>query len=201
MRYRLYQEHKYVSFVLSEFERLTAKTDFTDNLQIKHLQQQLSDLIDLMSGHAEHENQAIHALLKQKHSTLYESIEADHREHEKQFEQLTTALVDVMDNQFNDEKILQGHQFYLNYRLFLSENLQHLHQEETIIMAELQRLCTDVELRSIDASVYAQMTSEQMLEMTQVLFPHMNPVDKQHFIDDIRESQPEKFAVIAERLI
>lgn len=34
MRVKLYREHKYVSFALSELERLIAKTDFTDDAAI-----------------------------------------------------------------------------------------------------------------------------------------------------------------------
>ncbi len=37
MRVKLYREHKYVSFALSELERLTAKTDFTDDAAITHI--------------------------------------------------------------------------------------------------------------------------------------------------------------------
>ncbi len=201
MRYRLYREHKYISFMLSEFERLTAKTDFTDNQQVKHLQQQLSDLINLMLGHAEHENHAIHSLLKQKVSKCYEAIEAEHLTQEKQFEQFTATLVNILTMTSNEEKNFQGYQFYLAYRLFVSENLQHLHQEETIIMSELQRLYTDEELRRIDFKAYSHMTPEELLHMTTVLFPHMNSDDKQNFINDIRDAEPEKFKLIADKLV
>lgn len=38
------------------------------------------------------------------------------------------------------------------------------------------------------------MTSIQLIEMVSVLFPHMNPDDKEAFLTDIKESVPEKFA-------
>ena len=37
------------------------------------------------------------------------------------------------------------------------------------------------------------MTSEQMIHMMKVLFPHMNPDDKEAFLVDIKECQPKKF--------
>ena len=40
------------------------------------------------------------------------------------------------------------------------------------------------------------MTAEQMVHMLQVLFPHMNPSDRQAFLSDIKESQPEKFTQV-----
>ena len=39
------------------------------------------------------------------------------------------------------------------------------------------------------------MTPEQMIHMMEVLFPHMNITDKEAFLTDIQESQPEKFPI------
>ena len=60
-------------------------------------------------------------------------------------------------------------------------------------MPELQKLYSDDELRAIEFGTYAQMTGEQMVEMMNVLFPHMNPSDREFFLMDIRDAQPGKF--------
>lgn len=49
MRAKLYREHKYVSFALSELERLIAKTDFTNDSDIEHIQDEWRSIIILMS--------------------------------------------------------------------------------------------------------------------------------------------------------
>jgi hypothetical protein len=71
--------------------------------------------------------------------------------------------------------------------------LLHLHQEETKLLPEIQRLCSDEELRAIEHPTYDLMTVEEMKEMLQILFPHMNFSDKCAFLADIRLAQPDKF--------
>jgi hypothetical protein len=79
----------------------------------------------------------------------------------------------------------------------VGENLLHLHEEETKILPELQRLYTDEELRCVEDATYKIMTCEQMIDMLRILFPHMNALDKESFLEDIKLSQPEKFEKIA----
>jgi hypothetical protein len=43
------------------------------------------------------------------------------------------------------------------------------------------------------------MTSDEMKEMLQVLFPHMNPSDKYAFLTDIKLAQPKKFLQLCDR--
>jgi len=89
-----------------------------------------------------------------------------------------------------------GYTLYLTYRKFAADNLIHLHEEETKILPELQRLYTDDELRQVEAPTYEKMTPEEMIGMMQALFPHMNPSDKSAFLSDIQKLQPEKFLEI-----
>lgn len=200
MRYRLYREHKYVSYVLSELERLVAKANVNNPLEVATIKKQLSSLQTLMAGHAEHENKSIHALLRKKGSSIHEAIEVDHTRHEKQLKALENLLDMITENTNPAEQLSLGYRFYLAYRLFVSENLKHLHEEESVIMPELQKLCTDQELRSIDFNTYALMTPEQMIHMMEVLFPHMNTSDKEVFLLDIKESEPDKFIIAWENI-
>jgi hypothetical protein len=75
----------------------------------------------------------------------------------------------------------------------VGDNLLHLHEEETKLLPELQRLCSDEELRALEHPTYDLMTADEMMEMVQVLFPHMNLSDKSAFLTDIMLAQPKKF--------
>src|SRR6202030_320770 len=97
------------------------------------------------------------------------SIETDHKHHDQQYQAFTEILDSIISNKNPEERLAQGYDFYLAFRLFSSENLQHLHHEETVIMPELQRLLTDAELKTVEHHTYAIMTPEQMTHMMQVL--------------------------------
>jgi hypothetical protein len=190
MRVKLYREHKYVSFALNELERLIAKTDFASDPAIEHIQNEWQSIKEMLKGHAFHEEQNIHALLEKKGSIVHREAHNDHDHQEEALENLQHLLDAVKKS---PDRIEAGYQFYLVYRKFAGDNLLHLHEEETKLLPELQRLCTDEELRSIEHPTYDLMTAEEMVEMVQVLFPHMNFSDKCAFLTDIRLAQPKKF--------
>lgn len=193
-RYRLYREHKYVSFLLSSFRAEVAKVDFSLDVNVNRIKEQFGEITALMHGHASHENNSIHELLRNKDSLVHEKIEADHSTHEDTFEKLNQLLIVILEDIDIANRIELGHQFYLEIQRFEAENLLHQIYEETIIMPELQRLYTDEELLDkIDSKTYALMTSEQLIDMMKILFPHMNADDRKFFLKDIYRTQPTKF--------
>lgn len=139
---------------------------------------------------AHHEEENLHALLEKKGSTIHHEAHDDHEHQEKALENLQYLLDAVRTSA---DRIETGYQFYLAYRKFVGDNLLHLHEEETKLLPELQRLCTDEELRAIEHPTYDLMTAEEMVEMVQLLFPHMNFSDKHAFLTDIKLAQPKKF--------
>jgi len=193
MRYRFYREHKYVSYAASELERLIAKTDFRDRTQVDTIKNELANIEALMAGHAAWEESSIHELLRKKQSSVHKHIEAEHKEHTEQFKKLQEMILDISGCSNQHEQLNKGYSFYIAYRSYAGNNLKHLHEEEVIIMPELQKLYSDEELRAIEFKTYAQMTPEQMVHMMEILFPHMNPNDREFFLTDIHDAEPAKF--------
>ncbi len=193
MRVKLYREHKYVSFALSELERLIAKTDFNNQAEIAHVQNEWLAVKEMLEGHAHHEEHNFHALLEKKGSTIHLEAKEDHEAQEKTLAHLDSLLGSIATS---PDAVEAGYQFYLAYRKFVGDNLLHLHEEETKLLPELQKLCTDDELRSLEHATYEVMTVEEIQGMLEVLFPHMNPSDKEAFLTDIQLAQPEKAACL-----
>lgn len=193
MRYKFYREHKYVSFAVSDLERQIAKADFRALQDVEKIKIEFEVVVEMLKGHAQYENSSLHELLRKKQSPVYEQAEADHEHYDDVLDDLALRLEKILAEQNEDERVEAGYQFYLWFRKFVGENLLHLHEEETIILPELQRLYTDEELKAVEADTYGRMTSEEMIDMMRVLFPHMNPDDKEAFLADIKECQPKKF--------
>ncbi len=192
-RYKFYREHKYVSFALNELERLVAKTDFRIPLQVGKIEQEFSAVVEMLQGHAQYEDTKLHPLLRQKGSTLFQEAHDDHQQHDAIFHNLQSLLNQIKASQDKIHQTELGYQFYLSYREFVGDNLHHLHLEETLILPELQRLYTDVELRKVEEETYQLMTVDELIQMMQVLFPHFNASDREAFLRDIQDAAPEKF--------
>ncbi len=196
MRYRFYRVHKFVCFELSEFERAAAKTDFLDSKACDALKEKLISLTHMLIHHGEYEDAHIHDLLRQKNSQLQLAIENEHKQHEQVLNNLANQLEQIINIQNQDEKLIRGNDFYLSYRLFYSEMLKHLYEEETILLPELQSLYTDDELAKLQAKTYQKMTPDNMLGMLNVILPHVNAEDLRFFANEMKRAEPEKFELV-----
>jgi hypothetical protein len=196
MRYRFYREHKYVTYRLYQHERNCAQSDFTVDEEVLSLKLQLESIMALMLGHASHEDHAIHPLLQAKGSKLAEPMAKEHQQHAATFQRLFASLEEILNVEDKGVRLHLGYQYYLTYRLFVCQNLQHLHEEETLLLPELQRLYTDDELREIDKRIYAQMSVEDMVEMLVTLFPHINTDDRHFFLEEISMAAPQKYSAL-----
>ncbi len=201
MRVKFYREHKYVCAALNKLERLIAKTDFRKNIQINRIKKEWDEISQMLFMHAKYEEEKLHPLLEKKGSTLHVHAHEDHEKLDESFLNIN-ALFDAVEKEINEnEKIELGYQLYLTYRKFVGDNYLHLHEEETIILPELQRLYTDDELREVEDVTYKKMTCEQLINMLKGLFPHMNKSDKKAFLQDIKMSAPEKYKTIEEKAL
>ena len=198
MRYQFYREHKYVSAALNDLERLIARTDFCDSDGVGEVKRNFEELANMLKGHAQYETERLHTLLKQKNtpSILYAHIEEDHAAQDKQLLEIEEILRALLLQSSKEKKIEEGYRLYLTYRKFVADNLAHLHEEETHILPELQKLYSDAELQQVEALTYREMAPEEMIGVIEILFPHMNTHDKQAFLSDIRSLEPQKFEVV-----
>jgi len=193
MRYRFYREHKFVIPFINDVTRLIARTDFQDEEQLKVVRERVNNVIGMLQGHAEHEEKAFHLLLEAKGSTVHQSIMKDHADHARLFDHIEASLKDISTAGTGEEKIRLGYAFYLQFREFEANNMNHINDEERVIMPELQRLYTDEELRAVEAKIYHKMEPDHMIHMMKVIFPYMDSVDHLVFLSDIQIATPDKF--------
>jgi hemerythrin-like domain-containing protein len=200
MRYRFYREHKYVSSALNDLERIIAQADFTQNDVIAQVKTQFEKLAAMLTEHARYENERVHQLLRVKKSDVFQGIEEEHEHHKNDMLQILGLFKKVEEESIGENRILKGYELYLAYRKFVANNLLHLHEEETNILPELQRLYSDDELRQVAAVAYNAMTPEQIVSMLEGLFVHMNTHDRYAFLENIHILVPQKLSLAWPRI-
>jgi len=194
-RHRLYREHKYVCFFFNAVLKQVACMDFGNTTDIVNAKNELNNLKQLLHGHAMHEEQKMHRLLKLNRSDIYQIAEAQHEEHDAFFDLIAMKFNALEDVSTLAEKNFIGYEIYLDVRKFYADNLEHFDYEERVIMPELQRLLSDTELKEIDHASYHEMSPEQISHMVSILFPHMNRDDRNVFLADIKDCVPDKFTI------
>lgn len=195
MRYKFYREHKYVCAAINDVERLIAKTDFTSKAQAEKVKEAFDALIPMLRGHADYENSRLHRLLRERGSDVYQHTEADHLLYEQKLQDLRHRLAKVLESKILEEQIELGYELYIWFRKFAGDNLLHIHEEETILLPELQRLYSDKELSQVEFESYRVMMPDDLIHMMEVLFPHMNPQDRLAFLIDIQACDKDKFTL------
>lgn len=200
MRVKFYREHKFVCAALNDLERLIAQADFRSDEETQRIQKTWQGMCNLLQEHARYEEEKLHSLLEKKSSDVHLKAHEQHEAMDAAFPLIDAYFETILQEKDSDKRLERGYELYLTYRKFVADNLHHLHEEETRILPELQRLYSDEELRKVEHSTYQIMTAEQLYEMMQVLFPHMNPSDHEAFIEDVKLSQPEKFEQIKDKV-
>lgn len=194
-RYRLYREHKLLILRFTTLLQYCGCLDFSDHKEIDAFHNAIHEFFLLLTGHVNYEETRIHELLRSRGSTLADTAEADHYQHQAT-ESDVKAILMAIDQETNAVlKQEYGYQLYLRLRAFLEDLLIHFAYEECKIMPELQSLCTDEELREIDFISYRLMTPKQMVEMITVLNPVMSHYDKLVYFTDMHSCEPKKFAI------
>lgn len=200
MRYRLYREHKYLLLRFHDLLQQCGITDFASEKEFSKLKMMFEQLVMLLEGHADYEETRIHKLLIARGSSMGIAADTDHAHH-KVIESEIRAIFERISKENNSPvKQEAGYQLYLKLRDFLKETLEHLDYEEKVLMPELQRLCTDDELREIYFISYRQMLPEQMVHMIEELSSVMSLQDKIVYFTDMNLCEPEKFAIAWQKL-
>lgn len=198
MRKNFYSHvHRFMRNFLSAFGTTIAKTDFSDIEQTIHLKNEFSALTKLLDIHAQYEDKAYHPLLQEKEPKLLLKVETEHKNLDIKLQLIGEMFDAALENGLSEEEQhVRGESFYLSYMTYLTEYFEHLLQEELVLMPALQKHYSDDDLRAVVFKTYAQMSSEQIIEMLKGLYPHLNRYQKQVFLDDIYIGFPEKFSKV-----
>ena len=200
MRVKFYREHKYVSAALNDLERKIAKTDFRNDQEIEEVMHEWGEILEMLQGHAEYEEERLHTLLERRGSTIHLKAHAQHEEMDEALSQIEDLFQQALNETNEEIKVEVGYRLYLTYRKFVGQNLLHLHEEEMQILPELQRLYSDEELRQVERPTYLEMSPADIIDMLSTLFPHMNALDKEAFLEDIQLAVPAKYEQVISAL-
>ena len=81
-------------------------------------------------------------------------------------------------------------ELYRQLALFIAENFQHMHVEETAHNAVLWSRYTDAELADIHNALVASIPPQEMMYVLRWLVPFMNPTERSAMMADMQAHAP-----------
>jgi Hemerythrin HHE cation binding domain len=179
-------------------------TDPGDADAVRSALDTLERLLALCEGHLAHENEFVHPALERARPGSAARVAGEHEHHAEAIADLRDLAALVADSGPGARAAALG-RLYRTLALFVADNFQHMHVEETAHNAVLWAAYTDDELGAIEHALVASIPPAEMFEALQWFLPALNAPERALMLAGMRQGMPpEPFGAvlgIAERTL
>jgi len=189
-RFNIYlQIHKGVRAALATLLLQVGRTDPHDEAEIAETLTAVRDLLTFLREHLQHEDDWIHPALEARRPGSSHGTRDDHAHHAEALAALVSTLRAV-------ERCPGGQRgtglmrLYRQLALFVAENLEHMHVEETDNHAALVASYSDAELHELDRRLVASIPPAALMTALRWMLPNMNAPDRAAMLGAMRAAAP-----------
>jgi hypothetical protein len=158
---------------------LAGSIDYTDQAALAALYNEVNTLKLRHLEHAGSEEKYIHPILAQRVPGSTKKMEGDHREQERQLEELISHLEGMSSNSTEPGKRIElGLEFYRALNRFISSYLAHIDYEEEHVQPTLWAMFSNEELLGMMKSILSNQSPEQGMWWLSTMLPAMNMTER-----------------------
>ena len=181
--------HKALRAMMADTLLAVGRMDTDDALELAQVTERVLTLLDSCASHLKHENEFVHAAIEARAPGASERIAHEHDEHEKEIASLAGAVAELRGCGA-EQRAAVALDLYRALSLFVAENYQHMHVEETAHNAVLWARYTDAELLEIHDRLVASIPPAEMMAVARWMVPFMNPAERAGLLGGIRQNAP-----------
>jgi Hemerythrin HHE cation binding domain len=169
--------HKGIRAFMGATLEAAGRADPLDREEVAQTLERVRSLAGFLRAHLHHENQFIHPALEARRPGSARRTANDHVGHERAIESLEIAAlaVEKADDAARPGALLA---LYRELALFVAENLEHMHVEETENNAQLWAAYSDEELQRVHGALMGSMKPDIMQLGLRWMVPSMNPAER-----------------------
>jgi hypothetical protein len=184
----LYRDiHKGIRSELFSVVIEAGRLDPADDCGINALADQIRQTVDLLVGHAHHEDGAIQPVLELSAPALFERIATDHEVLDGRLEWISELAGDVRGSASRRATL---HELYLELASFTSAYLLHQDVEEREVAQALESAVGLEGLLGIHGSIIGNMPPQELISGLAVMFPTMNVEDRTELLGGMKATAP-----------
>jgi iron-sulfur cluster repair protein YtfE (RIC family) len=185
----LYRDvHKGIRAELFSLTEEAGRLDPDDRSDRAALAAHLHAVVDLLVGHARHEEN-IQPTLEEHLPRLAEQVASDHTGLETRLHDLV-AFADTMVNARRGSPRPTVHRLYLELATFTKTYLEHQDVEERVVMPALESALGADVLTDIHQEIIASISPERLARYLAVMLPAMNVDDRAELLGGMQEHAP-----------
>jgi hypothetical protein len=149
----------------------------------------VTDIVELLRSHAEHEDAAIQPVLEVRLPDLAERVEVDHLTLEARMDDLAEMAAEQAAAGVPDPGT-QVQRLYLALASFTGDYLEHQDVEERVIMPALEAAVGIDDVVAIHQAILAGIPPEEMGRSLALMLPAMNIDDRTALLGGMRAGAP-----------
>lgn len=181
--------HKAMRLWMSETLTRVGMTDAGDGPQVRETLAAVRALLDGCIAHLTHENEFVHPALERARPGTSAQIAGEHGQHADAVEELAELAL-VVETAEGDARATALQRLYRALALFVAENLEHMHYEETEHNAVLWAHYTDAELQALEESLVASIPPQEMMGILHWMLPAMSAPERLAMLSGMRAGAP-----------
>jgi hypothetical protein len=181
--------HKALRALMADTLLALGRMDAADELELAQTTQRVIELLEFCGSHLRHENEFVHTAIEARAPGASSAIAHDHGHHEEQIARLCVSAGSLRSMPL-ESRPAAALDLYRQLALFVADNFQHMHVEETAHNAVLWARYTDAELVQIHGALLASIPPEEMMFTARWLVPFMNPAERTAVVGDMRAHAP-----------
>lgn len=165
------------------------RADADDEAERHNACDRVVELMETFERHLAHENRFIHPALRARCPGVCDAVADEHEDHLRHTAHLADAAR-ALATVPADERAGAMHALYLALALFVADNLQHMHTEETRHNAALWATYNDFELLAIHDELVASIPPQEMMGHAHWMLPAMNAPERCMLMNDMQAKAP-----------
>ncbi|MBX3607073.1 MAG: hypothetical protein KF788_17475 [Piscinibacter sp.] len=181
--------HKALRHFMTDTLHRVGRLDVTDADEVTRVLGQVDTLLTLCLDHVHNENRFVHTAIEARQPGSAARTAEDHVEHLESIDVLrheTRALAGAPAAERNALAL----RLYRHLALFVADNFQHMHFEETHNNAALWAAYSDEELLGIHRSILAALPLEETLLVSRWMIPASNPAERAAIVGGMKAGAP-----------
>lgn len=189
-RFNLYAGiHKALRAFMADTLIAVGCADPADDADVSRAAAQVDELMALCASHVSHENDFAHPAIDARCPGVSQAVAEDHEQHLRHIAHLRDAAKGMVALEAGErEPALQA--LYLALALFVADNFQHMHAEETVHNTALWAAYSDAELIGIHDALLATVPPAEMMLVMRWMLPQLNAPERLGVMQGMRAGAP-----------
>jgi hypothetical protein len=185
--------HKALRSLMTHTLGRVGRVDVGDERDLRDTLNQVDELLTFCEKHIEHENDFVHPAIEARQLAGARRIADEHEEHLASIAALRCETA-ALRCSFVDQRAPLALGLYRHLALFVAENFQHMHVEETAHNAALWAHYSDAELMELHQRLLASISPQENLIVARWMIPAVSPTERAIIMNGMKsEAPPEAF--------